>query len=396
MMYMKLLTILSTTVLGAAHVLVPTTTVVSTEVDLDMLRFYQTFLPSPIYNRIIRRDILPESDFRDLLSTFVVIPGEGDSLLGESDDRTHHAPELIGLVTNFTSDNFISSAPCRLRCIAARLTNSLAVGNFETEFAKINVALYQLQQEITYKSAGRQTTGIQRWKRILKQVQLRTAAFFAGPRETASDKWRSFSPVTKFVLLALIEAVEASAARDAPRRLAGPGTAVGVNIGGVEVPDIVVESSVNLFCHCLAACFDRLSARLTPAATTTPAPPLTPPPTPDPRLAELPKYAALVNADIDLILTQVGVVDTATTAETFEPAVAELRSLVLEKYSAILTFALSTPTLATINFNDSKTRLIALNTSLSRSLTIADWATIKGEISQAVRGLRAELLGAAL
>lgn len=299
--------------------------------------------------------------------------------------------------------SYVHKALSKLSCLEAQLENSELTARIadgaqgaaalDQVFDNLNIGLYQLVQEVNYMmSSERFSEGIEQWNSILTQLHYRSSLFFASG--IAAVEWPQFRSLMRFGLSVLGDKVEMSVVDTRPMMRARE-----MRIGNVDIPDEVVDEAVNLAWCCLTSCIRWVISR---GATTTVAP-TTSTLTPDPQIGiqrrgALAGFITSVNKDLDEMITLVGRVEGRASGDevAFDLAIAELRSVVLSKYSAILVAALGTGFLTAAELAPANSRLVPISDRLVAALNIPDWPAVRDDIQASVGLLRGELIEVAI
>lgn len=300
--------------------------------------------------------------------------------------------------------SYVHKAVSKLKCLEAQLDNSELTSRIadgaqgaaalDEVFDNFNIGLYQLVQEVNYMiRSERFSAGVEQWSSILTQLHYRSALFFMI--ENPAAEWPQFRSLMQFGLSVLGDKVGMSVDTQKVTH------ALDVRIGNINVPDVVVEEAVNVGWCCLTSCLRWI---VSSGATTTVAPTIsTFGPTPDPligmqRRTALAGFITSVNKDLDEMITLVGRVEGVAGGDevAFDLAIAELRSVVLSKYSAILVAALGTGFLTAAELSSAKDRLQPISDRLVAALNISDWPAVRDDIQASVGLLRQELINEAM
>lgn len=277
-----------------------------------------------------------------------------------------------------------------LGCLKNKISVSLSVGPAERRsqfFAQIHVPLYLALVDAEFKAGAERDPEALLFLELLRQLHFRAVAANVGGDEAR------FLTIADYALEVLVGmAARSHALRPAPRMGAA------VKIGSVEIPAEVVEVVIQAGWCCLTACIRSCINRYTTTTTTTTTTTLAP--TIDPAIAqkrrdELRRYIEFVNVQMDSISQQIGRVRATAGKAEFGATMLALRSMVLEKYSVILSTALLNECLE-LDISGTKSKFSAISAAVGAAdFDPATFETVIGQIEASTMALRNDLLEAA-
>lgn len=405
--------------------------------DDDTTAVYREYLSSEFYLRKAVSESLDETHLLNLLGQFRHVPldveaairavpsddeeekeeykfsdspdSDDDLVPGDSLAWSHAeegAVEIIGIDSIRTLPDSIATHANldALRMIKSSFTQQSYVQQKSNSFVENGVIpLYKLLCQVrlhisrdSYASPYQNVAD--QWLQVLAQVHYRTVlfAFSADKNQRREDDW-SFKIVSQFALRLLIDIVEAGArgAGKIQKRLRydlGP-----VRIGQVEIPAEVVNEGIRTGWYCVGL-FLRCIRGPESTTTTTAVPQTTiDPSVAEKRRAEIKSYLSLVNTGLDGIHSQVQKVRKvkASGEETdLLSSVDELRGVIMEKYTGIVSAALLNEEF-TVDLKPTQARFLAM-VNLLTPYDPANYADVVQGVETASTLLRQELLQAAL
>lgn len=384
----------------------------STDQILETREFYKRYLSSESYLAKAQSQLLGPDNLVELLESFHPVPPEvvaaikGEDTLslpapiedpeipspsrsltifgGKPDSSSSYLPKSIANHANRNELEMIK---------AAFMIYADAQGDEFLDSAVIPLYVFLCKVKVSGAAEENPQIFFESWTELLSQVHYGSVLLAFRPGDEPAVK--NLRVVSEVILTDLIDILAFSAITHQgtelhPVDIIGP-----ITLGGVTIPEAVVDEGIQTAWCFLAACLRYL--RGTTTTTTT-----TPEPTIDPSLGlkrkqEISHYLALVNAAIEQITAQVQKVKDAKLSGDDANVIASvdvLHGLVMDQYTGIVSAALLNE-LFKVDLKSIQLRFFDMANSLA-SCDIQNYETVISGVSATTKLLRMELLEAAV
>ena len=245
--------------------------------------------------------------------------------------------------------------------------------------------LVDLKSQLVPQSQGFEVSS---WLGILQQMHARIlVSIFRAPTE-----WSALISDTEYVLAALVESAGGDGIEPEELEVVNA-REVALRVGGVTIPDEVVEEAIGVGWCCLTACLRRCSGRDAvaedPVADPPNGPVQNPPVNPAPAAASTVVFNAYIEQSLQMlaeILMDVAQVD-GVSAEQIPATLLEIRNKYVVEITKMIR-AMITNSPPSFDINPALTIQLHLFDILANNPPSIDWFATKREILESIKSLR--------